>query len=175
VSDNGRISLLFLLNLALYFIAGELNFILGNWSIYLHLDALLIVFFGLHLSRMSGLLYTTLLGFLADALHPAGPGTYLAGYLCIWMFFVWCQRRIRRQNRNHVRLITVAAQSAWLVALALLLGREQLGSVAYWSRVIHELLLSAAIVFVAAWPWCKLQRSFLHSLGWDLESEMTHL
>lgn len=171
MSDNGRISLLFLLSLFLYFVAGEFNYFLGNWSLNLHVDALLIVFFGLYVSRVSSLLYASLLGFLADALHPSPHGVYVVGYLCLWLFFVWCQRHIRRQNGMHVRSVTAAAQIAWLLALTLFEGTEWLTSGAYWGRIVGDTLFSAAIAYVLAWPWCLFQKRFLYTLGWDLEAQ----
>lgn len=175
MSENGRISLIFVLNLLLYFVAGEVNFLLGNWSIHLHLDALLILFFGLHLNRISSLVYTALLGFLADAVLPAPAGTYVAGYLCLWLVFVAFQRRIRRQNKSHVRALAAASQACWILVLSLLLGHQQWDQWSYWHRVLHELLLSSAVVYVLAWPWCEFQKQFLYTLGWDLESEISRM
>ena len=175
MSDNGRVSLIFVLNLLLYFIAGEVNFLLGNWSIHLHMDALLILFFGIYLTRISSLVYTALLGFLADALHPAPPGTYVAGYLFLWLFFVWFSRRIRRQNKTHIRALAASGQAIWLVALSVILGMDQLDQPFYWHRIIHDLLLSLAFVYAFAWTWCNLQKKFLHGLGWDLEAHITRM
>ena len=170
MSDNGRISVLFLLNLLLYFLAGEFNFYLTQWSVYLHLDALLIVFFGLYVSRTSSLVFTALLGCLADAMNPAPGGTYLIGYICLWMYFVWCQRRIRRQNSIHVRAVTAVGQLLWMGVLLAVAGTAQWGSLVYWGRILAEVLLSAVVVYLLAWPWCRFQKQFLYSLGWDLEA-----
>jgi len=175
MSDNGRISLIFACNLLLYFIIGQLNFLLGDWAIHIHLDALIVLFFGLYLSRISSLLFTSLLGFLADAMHPAPAGTYVVGYLCLWLFYVWCQGRIRRQNRIHLRSVAAIAQGIWLIALGLTLGSGQWSEGAYWNRIIYEMVLSVGLVFVFSSPWCKFQRKLLYSLGWDLEAQMTHL
>ncbi len=170
MSDNGRISILFLLNLLLYFLAGELNFYLAHWAVHLHLDALLIVFFGLYVSRTSSLLYTALLGGLAGAMNPLAGGTYIIGYVCLWMYFVWCQRRIRRQNSIHVRAATAVGQLLWMLVLVLFDGTYQWGSTAYWGRFLTELLLSTVVIYLLAWPWCRFQKKFLYTLGWDLEA-----
>jgi len=170
VSDNGRISILFLLNLLLYFLAGELNFYLAQWSVYLHLDALLVVFFGLYVSRTSSLLFAAVLGGLAGATNPTAGGTYIIGYICLWMYFVWCQRRIRRQNSIHVRTVTAVGQLLWMLVLVLIDGTYQWGSAAYWGRLLTEMLLSCAVIYLLSWPWCRFQKNFLYSLGWDLEA-----
>ncbi|MEX0326308.1 MAG: rod shape-determining protein MreD [Puniceicoccaceae bacterium] len=175
MSDNGRISLIFLLNLILYFVAGEINFLLETWSLRLHLDALLILFFGLHLNRISSLVYTAILGFLADSIHPAPEGTYVAGYLFLWLLFVNFQRRIRRQNRTHVRAVAAGAQAFWLLALAVFLGFQQWDQWIYWQRILLDLFFSAAVVYALAWPWCYFQKQFLYNLGWDLESEISRM
>jgi hypothetical protein len=174
VSDNGRISLIFLLNLFLYFLAGEINFLIGNWAIHLHLDALLIFFFGVYLGRTSGLVCAALLGFLADAMHPAPEGTFIAGYLFMWVICVWFHNRIRRQNKTHVRSLAASVQAVWILFLSFLLGSGQLDQPAYWNRVGLDLILSVAVVYAMAWPWCNIQKNFLHALGWDLESQMPH-
>lgn len=175
MSDNGRISLIFLFNLLLYFVAGEVNFLIGNWSLHLHIDALLILFFGLHLNRLSSLVYATILGFLADSLHPAPDGLYVAGYLSLWLFYVAFQRRIRRQNKSHVRALAAGVQACWILALSIILGLQQWDQWSYWNRVLHELLLSTGVVYALAWPWCNFQKHFLYSLGWDLESEISRM
>ena len=136
MSDNARVTLLFVFNVLLYLGIGEVNTIISGWAVYLHLDALLLVFFGLYLNRMSGLLFTALLGFLVESMYPVPTGLYLVAYLGIWLFFVGCQRRIRRQNPFHVRWVTVAAQCLWLLLLSFVLGSGSIGQWLYWQRVI---------------------------------------
>lgn len=175
MSNSGRVSLLFLGNLFLFFAVGELNHLISGWSIFLHIDALLVVFFGLYLTRISSLLYTVLLGFLADGLHPVPFGTYAAGYLFLWLFFVWCQRRIRRQNRLHIQTVATVGQLLWLTALTLTMGRHMLGEPFFWQRLLLESILSCTTVFVCAAAWCRFQKNLLHSLGWDLDAQMSPL
>jgi cell shape-determining protein MreD len=175
MSDNGRVSLLFLANLLLFFTISELNHLASGWGIYLHVDALLVVFFGLYLTRISSLLSAVVLGFLADALHPVPFGSFAAGYLLLWLFFVWCQRRIRRQNRLHIRTVATIGQLIWLTALTLTMGRHMLGEAFFWQRLLLESILSCTTVFVFAAAWCRFQRQFLHVLGWDLEAQMSPL
>jgi cell shape-determining protein MreD len=172
VSDNGRISLIFLLNLMLYFLIGEMNFLVGKYAVHLHLDALLILFFGIYLSRLSSLVCSALLGFLADAMHPSPVGTYVVGYLFLWVFFVWFHHRIRRQNKTHVRALAASGQAIWLVYLSIAFGLNQLDQPSYWHRVAFDLSLSVAIVYALAWPWCNIQKRLLYTLGWDLEAQM---
>ena len=174
MSNNGRITLIFLFNLLLYFIAGEVNGLLGTFSVYFHIEALLVIFFGLYLNRISSLLYTSLLGFMADAVHPTPAGTYLIGYLFLWMFFVWCQRRIHRQKPIHVRSVAAAGQAIWLIALSILMGKGLYGEWAYWSRILTEILLSCLLVYVTSWTWCTFQKRTLYSLGWNIEAQMSH-
>lgn len=175
MSDNARVTLLFFSHILLYFIIGQLNSLLGGWSLHLHLDALLLVFFGLFLNHMKGLVFSALLGFMADAVHPVPYGTYLIGYVLLWAFFVWSQRRIRRQNPLHVRIITVIAQSLWLLGLALFLGTGLWTEWTYWQRILVDLLASALVLFLFAWPWCHLQKKLLYSLGWDLDAQLTRM
>jgi cell shape-determining protein MreD len=175
VSDNGRISVLFGVNLLLFFAAGEINNLLSGWAIHLHLDALLVIFFGLFLKRISSLLCTALLGFLADALHPVPAGTYAAAYILLWLFFVWCQHRIRRQNRLHVRTVAAVGQFFLLSGLTLLTSWSLgLGSLS-WQRIALEILLSCLVVFLCASFWCRFQKNLLYAMGWDLEAQMSPL
>lgn len=175
MSDNGRISLIFAFTVVAYIAIGELNTLISGWSVYLHMDALLLVFFGLYLNRISGLLYTALLGFLVESMYPVPGGLYLIGYLGIWLFFTWCQRRIRRQNPYHVRGVVVAIQALWMLVLAFVLGGESIGTLVYWHRILVEILASALIIYLLTWPWCLFQKKLLYSLGWDLEAQVSHM
>jgi len=174
VSDNGRISLLFLFNLILYFLVGEANNSLSALNVSLHLDVLFVLFFGLYIGRSIGLLYTLLFGFLTNASHPVPVGTYLVGYLFLWMFLVWSQHRIRRQNSRHVRSIATIAQVLLIICLSLFLGRQSLGSGSFWQRTFFDLMSSALVVYFLAWPWCRFQHRMLHSMGWNLDAQLTH-
>lgn len=175
MSDNGRLSLIFAFTALAYLVIGEINTIISGWAVYLHLDALLLVFFGLFLNRISGLVYTALLGFLVEAMYPVPTGLYLIGYLGIWLFFTWCQRRIRRQNPYHVRGVVVAIQAVWMLVLAFVLGSGWIGTFAYWQRVLVEIALSSLAIYLLAWPWCQFQKKLLYSLGWDLEAQVSHM
>ena len=175
MSDNGRITLVFLSNLLLYFVIGECNFILSSLSLHIHADALLIVFFGLYLGRLGGLLSATILGFLADSISPVPHGTYVIGYLSIWLFFVWGQRRIRRQNHMHVRSLAVVAQLLWMVMLTLVVVTRDSLATFYWNRVVSEMLFSGVLTFLVAWRWCQFQKRLLFWLGWNIEAEMSQI
>ncbi|NDV61225.1 hypothetical protein G0Q06_02035 [Puniceicoccales bacterium CK1056] len=174
MSDNGRISLLFLINILLYFFIGMINNMASGFSIHLHLDVLLLIFSGLYLTRLSGLFLAALLGLLADAANPVPTGTFLVGYLAIWLFFVWCQRRIRRQNKIHVRTVAVVAQLSWIIFLGLFLGKGALSEWPYWQRILSDVLVSCVCLYLVVWPWCRTQNSLLYSLGWDLEAQISH-
>ena len=174
MSDNGRISLLFVLNLVFFFLIGEINNSLSMLNVSLHLDVLLILFFGLHINRTMSLVYTLILGLLANASHPVPPGTYVIGYLSLWLFIVWSQRRIRRQNPRHVRIVAIGGQLLLILGPSLYLGGTSLGSMAYWNRILLDLLFSFLAIYLLAWPWCSIQRRFLHSLGWNLEAQLAH-
>mgnify|MGYP000070424193 FL=1 len=175
MSDNGRITLIFLCNLLLYFIVGELNFFLGGLSLHFHADALLILFFGLYLGRMAGLVSATLLGFLADSVSPVPHGTYVIGYLGLWLFLVWGQRRIRRQNPVHLRTLAAATQILWLLLLTLHLRTGMEPNTVYWQRILMEILFSGSLTYALAWPWCRFQKNLLYSLGWNIEAEYSQL
>jgi cell shape-determining protein MreD len=175
MSDNGRLSLIFTFTVLAYLAIGEINTMVSGLAVYLHLDALLLVFFGLYLNRLSGLVYTAILGFLVEALYPVPTGLYLIGYLAIWLFFTWCQRRIRRQNRYHVRGVVVAIQVIWMLLLAIVLGSGSISNPAYWQRILVEIGLSALAVYLLTWPWCQFQKKLLYSLGWDLEAQVSHM
>ena len=175
MSDNGRVAILFGFNVILMFLIGELNHVLSGYSLRLHLDVLLVLFFGLYLGIWPGLLYAALFGLLADARSPAGNGFFFIAYLLCWLFFVFGQRRIRRQSSAHVRWIAVLAQAAWLATLSLLMGDDLLTSGAYWIRVLTDTALSLALLYAIAWPWCRFQHQMLYSLGWDLEAQPPRL
>lgn len=175
MSDNGRISLIFFSNLLLYFVVGECNFILSGLSLHFHADALLIVFFGLYLGRLGGLISATILGFLADSISPVPHGTYVIGYLTIWLFFVWGQRRIRRQNHMHVRSLAVVAQMLWMVLLSLVLMSRDSMATFHMGRIVSEMLFSGALTFLLAWRWCQFQKQLLFWLGWNIEAEMSQI
>lgn len=171
MSHNGRLAITFVFTLILYFAIGEINNLIGGWSVYLHVDALLIVFYGLFLTRFGGLLITVLLAFLAESLHPVPLGTCFLGYLGIWSFFVWAQPRIRRQNPAHLRFITVSAQALWMLGMALFLGPGHFLEGMYWQRWAIDLAASLGIIFLTVQPWCRFQLGLLHSLGWNLEAQ----
>lgn len=173
MSDNGRLSVVFLFNLLLYFIIGEINHLLAGWSLHLHLDVLLLIFFGLHLNRLSGVVFTVLLGLLADAAHPVPTGTFVLGYLGIWYAFVWFQHRIRRQNPGHVRVVALSIQVLWMLVLAIFLGDGFLASTVYWQRILMDLILSGVVLLAVVWPWCAFQKKLLLSLGWNLDARMS--
>jgi cell shape-determining protein MreD len=173
MTDNSRLSIIFLLNLVLYFVAGELNVFVSNWSVYFHIDALLVIFFGLYLSRSSSVVLVALMGMLADSVHPAPVGTYFAGYLFLWLFFVWMQRRLQRHNQSNIRSVAAAGQAVFVIYLTLLLGKGQFTHLLYWNRVLTDLLLSTMLVFLISWPWCQFQKRILHTLGWNIEAQMS--
>lgn len=173
MTDNGRLSIIFLLNLALYFIAGELNVFASNWSIHFHIDALLVIFFGIYLNRSSSVILVALMGLLADSVHPAPMGTYFAGYLFLWLFFVWFQRRLQRHNKSHIRSAAAAGQALFIICLSLLLSKGQFTHLLYWNRVLTDLLVSTLLVFLLSWPWCQFLKRMLHTLGWNIEAQMS--
>ena len=108
-------------------------------------------------------------------MHPVPFGTFAAGYLFLWLFFVWCQRRIRRQNRLHIRSVATVGQFLWLAGLTLAMGRHMLDEPFFWQRLLLETILSCTVVFVFAGAWCQFQKQFLRALGWDLEAQMSAL
>ena len=175
MSDNGRITLIFFCNLLLYFLLGEFNFFLGSLSLHFHADALLVVFFGLYLARLGGLICATLLGFLVDSTSPVPYGTYVIGYLSIWLFIVWGQKRIRRQNHMHVRTLAASAQALWMLILGLVLFSQDFMHPIHWSRIALEILFSSGLTFIIAWRWTRFQKRLLYSLGWNIEAEMSQI
>ena len=175
MSDNGRITLIFFCNLLLYFIIGECNFFLDGFSLHFHGDTLLVLFFGLYLGRMGGLVSATVLGFLADSVSPVPHGTYVIGYLSIWLFILWGQKRIRRQNHLHVRTLAVLAQLLWMLLLSMVVFSTDSFTTVYWGRVLSEIAFSIAVTFLAAWRWCQFQKRLLFSLGWNIEAEMSQI
>ena len=174
MTDNGRLSIIFLVNLMLYFVAGVLNDFASNRAVHFHIEALLVIFFGLYLSRSTGVVLVALLGLLADSVHPAPVGTYFAGYLFLWLFFVWFQRRLQRHSPGHIRTVAASAQALFILCLALLLGKGQFTELLYWNRVITDLLVSTMLVFLASWNWCQFQKRMLYSLGWNIEAQMSN-
>lgn len=171
MSDNGRVAILFGLNVLLMLILGEINHALSGFSLRLHLDVLLVLFFGLYLGTWPGLLYAALFGLAADARYPVPLGFFLIGYLLMWLMLVFSQRRIRRQSAVHVRTVAILAQGAWILMISFLLGDDMLTTGAYWLRVLTDLLFSLGLLYALAWPWCRFQHRLLYSLGWDLEAQ----
>ena len=173
MTDNGSISLLFLLNLLLYFIAGEINLLLG--FVHIHADVLLLIFFGLYIRRTGSFFCIVLMGLMAEAARPVPVGTYLIGYLALWSFFVWCQRRIQRHNPGHIRTVALIGQNLWLTTISIFLAAHQWNAFAYWLRILLEMVLSGLLVYFVSWPWCRLQQRILHNLGWNLEARFDRL
>ncbi len=172
MSDNGRIGIIFACHVLLYLLLGEINFLLSPLALHIHGDALLILFIGLYLNRMGGLICVLLIGFIADAAHPVPHGTYVIGYLGIWLFFVWGNRRIRRQNPLQVRALAAGAQFIWLSILTVIMALQTGPLTLHWARIASDMIFSSAIAFLAAGYWCSLQRDILYSLGWNLEAEL---
>ncbi len=175
MSDNGRISLIFICNLLFYFLLGELNFFLGSLSLHFHADALLVLFFGLYLGRFGGLVSATILGFLVDSVSPAPYGTYVFGYLTMWLFLIWGQKRIRRQNHSHVRSLAALTQLLWMIMLSIVIFSQDTHATVHWSRILMEIGFSTVLVYALAWWWCRFQKNLLYSLGWNIEAEMSQI
>jgi cell shape-determining protein MreD len=172
MNRNRQIALLYLIHLLLYFAVAELNAALATVSITLHLEALLLLFFGLQLRHFSGIVLAAFLGLLSGAGHPGGPGLMLVAFLLLFAFLVWCQNRIRRQNPLHVRIVAVCGQVLFTVALAFALGRGEWTNPDYWIRLIIDGAFSTLVLFLVAWPWCRFNTLLLASFGWDLESQL---
>lgn len=172
MSQNARISLLILANLLLYLCVGEINTALSHLSLYLHADVLYLVFFGLFLNRLSGVVYVGLLGFLAEAVRPVPTGLYFVGYMGIWLALVWAQSRIRRQAALHLRWTAVTVQTVWLLFLCLALGFRRLDTWSYWQRFLIEGAFSLFLIGLTAPFWCRLQKDLLYALGWDLDAQI---
>ena len=173
MSNNGRISILFLLNGVLYLLLGQLNTVISGFSLYLHADALYIIFFGLFLNRFSGLFYSALLGLLVDAMNPAPNGSFALAYIGLWLFFVWCQRRIRRQNPLHIRTVAILGQFFLLSAVTLIMIGKSGAHAVYWPRLLIDMAFSLVFVFLTASPWCFFQKTLLDSLGWNIEAQLS--
>lgn len=171
MSRNGSISLLFVANLLLMLSLAEANNALGRLGLSVHLDSLLVLFFGLYLKSSLGLIFVLLLGFLNEALHPVPEGTYVLGYLLLWGYLVWWQNRIRLQNPAHIRVVAFSAQLLWMAALSVLFWDGHLPYGVYGLRILLDTLLSALLVLGLAWPWCAFQRRLLLSLGWNLDAQ----
>ncbi len=172
MTHNGRLFVLFTCNLVLYLAVGEFNDAIGPWTVHLHLDVLYVVFFGLFVRHAYGLLYAALMGLFVDAAHAAPTGVFFAGYLLLWLLFAACQRRVRRQNPAHVRVVAAAGQLLWLLALGLIMAVALPSVPGLWTRWLADLALSCLAVGLLAWPWCHFQNRLLYTLGWDLEAEL---
>lgn len=172
MTPAARLRVVFGINLLLYFAIGQLNSVLSGYVVYLHLDALLVLFFGLFMVQSKALVYVVLFGLLADSQHGSPPGTYLLGYTFLWAFFVWCQRRIHRVNPAHVSWIAVSGQLLLMFALAFALAGEARWLPGYWGRLGWEWLCSSLLIYLVAPLWCRVQKEALQPFGWQPEVEM---
>lgn len=172
MSPSARLRLLFGINLLLYFLVGELNSLLAPRAVYLHLDILFLLFFGLFIAQGQTILYIIVLGLFADARHATPPGAFLISYLLLWAYLVWSQRRIQRQNPSHVSWIALIGQLAFIAVLSLSMADTQLLAFNYWTRVGWEAIWSAVLIFLFAPFWCRIQKSILQEFGWNAEAEL---
>jgi hypothetical protein len=173
MKDGRHLLILLLCGLGLYFLTGMINNHLATHAVFLHVDALLVVFPGLFLRRLSGLLVVLPLAFLQETATPAAQGTYLFGYLGMWLFFIWAQPRIRRQNTFHLRWVALVAQVLLTLYLLAVVGHTQWQHLAFWQRVLSDTVISCVVIVITVGAWCRFQQRLLQSRGWDLEAEFS--
>ena len=172
MSRNGSLTLVLLLHLLLFFIVGEANSVLSGWPVYLHVHTLFVIFFSLYLQRAGAGVFLAGLGLLAETLHPVPPGTYLLGYLALWLFLIRGRQQIHRHNIAQLRVLAGLAQAFLLLVLALFLRPGSSLDPVYWQRFQPEAILSVLLCAFLAPPWCRLQLALLYRFGWNLEAEM---
>jgi hypothetical protein len=166
-----RLLLLIALHWLAFLLIGELNNLLSPFSLYLHLQALLVAFFGLYLQRLVGAVHAAALGLFTESLHPVPTGSFLIAFLGLWLFFVWARPRIQIQNPQHVRIVATSAQAIFLLALSAWLHPAGLLQSGYLLRVTMEIAGSAALTALLVLPWCRLNRRMLQFTGWNLATE----
>lgn len=154
-----------------FLVVGEINNLLAPFSLYLHPQALLIVFFGLYLQRLPGAFHAAALGLFTESLHPVPPGSFLLAYLALWLFFIWARPRIQIQNTNHIRITAVTAQVLFILILTVWLQPASLLQPGYLLRVGTEILFNAVLTAWLVLPWCRLNRLLIQQSGWNLATE----
>lgn len=131
-------------------------------GLWLHIDALFLVFPILYLRFAHGLPQLVIVSLAYDAMWPGPYGTRLVIYSLILAVMVPIRLRIRRENPMHVLLLSMALNLVVFVGLALVatFSPEHMGEVPI-GRMLGDLLASELVVGLCAFWWLEVQRALI--------------
>ena len=167
--------IVFGLHLLLQYTLAEFNEWIAPLGLSLRLDALFVLFTGLYLGVVPGLLITVAMGLLIGAQLPLFHGEYLISLILSWLSVVWMRRMIKRDQPRHIMLLALSLQTALFIGLTLRFHAGLWREAAYLQRLASDCAFSAVVLFFAAAPWCEFQRKLMLSLGWNLNLEAKSL
>lgn len=160
-----QILIILLLSLLLYMVIVSLNNTLARFSISLTLVSLYLLFPTLYMAFWPGLLLVAFIALLLDALLPLPYGTslllFITGYILIRKF----ESRLRTTNRNHIVLIALYFNCAYMLVVTLLMGRGVFFEGPYWTRCLTDLVLSGLVLFIIAPATLEMQKLFALKSG----------
>ncbi|HNX04551.1 MAG TPA: hypothetical protein PKI32_03575 [Opitutales bacterium] len=128
-------------------------------SLWMHCDALFLVFPLLYLRYAHGMPQVAFTALAIGAFSPLPYGTHLFIYASMLVVMIPYRVRIRRENPAHVFWLAAIMEAAcfsaeWLVA-TLMHGHP---AVSPLSRILTDLILSSVVCGAAAFWWMELQR-----------------
>lgn len=166
-----RMGVLFFMNFLLAGVLAEANSSLSGFGVSLHLEMLFIVFCGLYLDAIPGMVMTAGLGFFLGVFRPVPLEDTLIEFLLLWLFSLAARRRIRRENFAHVAGVAALAQCLAIIGMSFAYGADLVGSGVFWGRVFGDAALSMLIVAVLAYLWCQFQVRILMDMGWNPDAQ----
>ncbi len=175
MNRDKRIPLLLVTNGLLFFLLTEVNALLAPVSLYLTGDALYVLFAAVYLRLKDGLLVVFVTAFVVDAMHPAPLGSSAVLYLAAYAVIIRLRLRLRRENRLHIALVGLIANTVIFLGLMIAVEVPNAGEATFWIRAMSDLLFSQVIIFLVAARLIDLQRSLLYHYGVDVAAELQTL
>lgn len=158
-----------LLSMWLLYIAMHLlNQLLAPFGIWLFIEGLFLVFPLLYLRLKHGLLCILLLGLLLDAGSAYPLGLRSTAYALTLLAFTPLRRRVRRENKLQATLVALGLNlCVFLFVFCGVIASQPQMSWPLAGRALSDLLLSEAIVALAAMQWIHFQRQLLIAIAND--------
>ncbi len=157
-AESYRWLILLGLNITYLVLISQLNFTLSNWSIYLFLNAIFIVYPALYIPTSHGFATTVLISLFYDASEPWGFGTSLLPNLIAFFVFINLRRRIRHQQKQVLRSSLLVLNLCLFCYYTLLAGLENGFSKNFFYLNLYHIFCSEIILFVIA-TWIIAQQA----------------
>ncbi len=168
---HARIFAILLCNGLFLLFLQQLNHWLTPWSVYLHLDGLLLLFGAFYLRTGHAVTIACISGLLLDAHRPVVWGTHAAALMLTTLGICWWRIRLRRENRAHYLGAGFLANLILYAWMALRFSPYDGWHSVYVSRLLVDGTLSSAVFFLIAGLYAEGQYAVLHLLGEDLTSD----